>query len=99
MASISTQQGLAKEIRNAVNLPPIPWTERYFSLLWGVMGVLGCVRLGQIGAATGLLDPLFVSSPVEVIRTALGLIPSKEFGVPFVLTAECLVVGLLISVI
>jgi ABC-type nitrate/sulfonate/bicarbonate transport system permease component len=99
MTSISTQQDLSTEIRNAVILPPIPWTERYFSLLWGVIGVLGCLLLWQIGAATGLLDPLFVSSPVEVMRTALSLIPSKEFGVHFVSTAQCLFLGLLIAVI
>lgn len=99
MASISGPQELSKDIGNSVILPPIPWTERYFSLLYGTAGILGCLLLWQIGATTGLLDPLFVSSPIEVLRTAITLIPSREFGVHFVSTAECLFIGLFIALI
>jgi ABC-type nitrate/sulfonate/bicarbonate transport system permease component len=97
MASLSTQQSLSKEIANYVTLPPIPWTERYFSLLYGAIGIFGCLLLWQIGTTAGLLDPLFVSSPVEVTRTALKLIPSRDFGAHFISTAQCLFLGLLIA--
>jgi ABC-type nitrate/sulfonate/bicarbonate transport system permease component len=99
MASMSTHEGLSGQIGDTVVLPPISWTERYFRIICGVTGIAGCLLLWQVGAATGLLDPLFVSSPVEVMRTAVILIPSKDFGVHFVSTVQCLFLGLLIALI
>jgi NitT/TauT family transport system permease protein len=53
----------------------------------------------QIGAATGLLDPLFASSPLEVVRAAFTLIPSRDFSAHFLSTAQCLFLGLLIALV
>jgi len=97
MSSISTKQGLAKEVGALSALPPIRWTERYFRLLWGSIGVFGFLLLWQAGVVAGLLDPLFTSTPVEVLLTAFRLVPSRDFGVHFVSTAQSLFLGLLIA--
>ena len=99
MSSISTEQGLAKEVGALAALPPIRWTERYFRLLWGSIGVFGFLLLWQAGVLAGLLDPLFVSTPVEVLRTALRLVPSRDFGAHLVSTAQSLFLGLLIALV
>lgn len=87
------------EGENFPNLPPIHWTERYFRLVWGTVGIIGCLLLWQLGSSTGLLDPLFVSSPLEVLRTALRLLPSPEFLGHLWITAQCLFLGLCIALI
>jgi NitT/TauT family transport system permease protein len=78
-------------------LPPIRWTQRYFRLLWGATGIFGCLILWQIGVSTGLLDKLFVSTPMDVLITAIHLLPSSEFGIHLTSTAQCLLAGLLIA--
>ncbi|HWH79213.1 MAG TPA: hypothetical protein VNT76_17650, partial [Candidatus Binatus sp.] len=78
---------------------PLPWTERYFRLLWGAVGIIGCLIVWQIGSSTGLLDPLFVSSPIEVLRTALRILPTTEFMVHLASTAQSLFLGLFIALI
>jgi len=82
------------QTRPIASLPPVPWTERYFRLLWGSVGIAGCLVVWQLGSATGALDPLFVSSPLEVVRTALRLLPSPEFLGHLSVTAQCLFLGL-----
>jgi ABC-type nitrate/sulfonate/bicarbonate transport system permease component len=99
MTSITDQSGLSKQIDSSLMLPSVSWTERYATLLYGAAGILGCLLLWQIGAAIGFLDPLFVSSPIEVTRTAITLIPSKDFGVHLISTAQCLFLGLLIALL
>ena len=76
MSSISTKQALPKATAVFPTLPPIHWTERYFRLLWGSVGIVGCLLLWQIGSSLKLWDPLFVSSPLEVLGAAVTLIPS-----------------------
>jgi ABC-type nitrate/sulfonate/bicarbonate transport system permease component len=76
------------------NLPPVRWTERYFRLLWGTVGIVACLLVWQLGSSTGILDPLFVSSPLEVLRTALRLVPSPEFLAHLSITSQCLFLGL-----
>ena len=78
---------------------PLPWTERYFRLLWGAVGIIGCLIVWQIGSSTGMLDPLFVSSPIEVLRTALRILPTTEFMVHLASTAQSLFLGLFIALI
>jgi ABC-type nitrate/sulfonate/bicarbonate transport system permease component len=97
MSSISTEEVLQKEAAVHLMLPPLSWTERYFRLLWGTLGVVGCLLLWQIGSSSRILDPLFVSSPLEVLRTSLTLIPSKEFLGHLATTAQCLFVGLFLA--
>src|SRR5581483_6154434 len=77
-----------------LDLPPVHWTERYFRLLWGTVGIVGCLVAWQLGSSTGVLDPLFVSSPLEVMRTASRLLPSPEFLGHLSVTAQCLFLGL-----
>jgi ABC-type nitrate/sulfonate/bicarbonate transport system permease component len=80
-------------------LPPIRWTERYFRVLWGLVGILGFLAIWQLGVATGLLDRLFVSTPIDVLTTALRLLPSRDFGVHLASTAQCLFLGLFIAIL
>jgi ABC-type nitrate/sulfonate/bicarbonate transport system permease component len=100
MESITTQDkvGGDKTLGEQVILPPIRWTERYFRLLCGAVGILGILFTWQAGVLTGLLDPLFVSSPLEVLRTAFRLLPSKDFGVHLLSTTQSLFLGLFIAV-
>lgn len=99
MTSLTDRHMSSESSANGIILPPVPWTERYFRLLWGTLGVLGCLLLWQIGSSTGLLDPLFASSPLEVFRTALRILPSAEFMGHLVSTAQSLFLGLLIALL
>src|SRR5215470_13922446 len=86
----------------AVSLPallPIRWTERYFRVLWGLVGILGFLAIWQLGVITGLLDRLFVSTPIDVLTTAFRLLPSRDFGVHLASTAQCLFLGLFIALL
>jgi len=80
-------------------LPPEPWSERYFRLVWGTVGIFGCLLLWQLGSSSGVLDPLFVSSPLEVLRTATKLLPSAEFLGHVNSTIQSLFVGLALALI
>ena len=97
MASVANEEALQKEAALYLALPPLSWAERNFRLLWGTLGVVACLGLWQIGSALRMIDPLFVSSPLEVFRTALTLIPSKEFLGHLTSTAQCLFIGLFIA--
>jgi NitT/TauT family transport system permease protein len=97
MTSISSEPAMERSLPVIPALPPIRWTQRYFRLLWGTVGILACLLLWQIGVATGLLDKLFVSTPMDVLITAIRLLPSSEFGVHLSSTAQCLIAGLLIA--
>jgi NitT/TauT family transport system permease protein len=94
--SETTPTSFAKPIPT---LPPVPWSERYFRLLWGSVGIVGCLLLWQLGTSTGVLDSLFVSSPLEVLRTAIRILPSAEFIGHLVSTAQSLFLGLFIAVV
>jgi ABC-type nitrate/sulfonate/bicarbonate transport system permease component len=96
MSSISTEERLENEAAY-LTLPPVTWTERYFRVLWGTVGILGCLLLWQIGSTTRLLDPLFVSSPLNVLSTAIDLVPSQEFLGHVAITAQCLFTGLFLA--
>ncbi len=85
--------------KSFLSLPPSPWTERYFRLIWGSVGIVGCLLVWQLGSSAGLFDPLFVSSPLEVARTAVTLLPSPEFLAHVVTTAQCLFLGLFSALI
>ena len=82
-----------------VTLPPVPWSERYFRFLWGAVGIVGCLLVWQLGSWAGIFDPLFVSSPLEVLRTAFVLLPSPEFLVHLLTTAQCLFIGLVLAIV
>jgi NitT/TauT family transport system permease protein len=99
MASTTTEQALPANAQPVPALPPVPWTERYFRLLWGSIGIGGGLLLWQLGSAAGLLDPLFVSSPVEVFRAAVRLIPSPEFIGHLVSTSQSLFLGLFLALV
>jgi NitT/TauT family transport system permease protein len=98
--SINSELGLSTSgTAKAVTLPPVPWSERYFRLLWGTVGIIGCLLVWQLGSSTGIFDPLFVSSPLEVLRTAFVLLPSPEFLGHLLTTAQCLFSGLSIAIV
>jgi NitT/TauT family transport system permease protein len=97
MSSISSNQALPKAPNILPTLPPLHWTERYFRLIWGSLGIVGCLLLWQIGSSLQLWDPLFVSSPLEVLRAAFKIIPSKEFMGHVLTTVQCLLLGLFIA--
>jgi NitT/TauT family transport system permease protein len=99
MATSFGEQASTIEPKTFPHLPPVHWTERYFRLVWGTVGIVGCLLLWQLGSSTGLLDPLFVSSPLEVLRTALRLLPSPEFLGHLWITAQCLFLGLFSALI
>ena len=99
MASSSIERALPHEAKVYPMLPPLPWTERYFRLLWGTMGIAGCLLLWQLGSSLDILDPLFVSSPLEVFRTGLQILPSAEFAAHLATTAQCLFMGLSIALL
>lgn len=99
MATIVTKPPIATSAKPLPTLPPAPWTERYFRLLWGTVGILGGLLLWQSGSSIGLFDPLFVSSPVEVMRTALKVLPSAEFLGHVISTAQSLFLGLFLALI
>lgn len=97
MTTISTNQPLAQGTGVLPMLPPIHWSERYFRLIWGSLGIAGCLVFWQLGSSLQLWDPLFVSSPVEVVRAALKIIPSKEFLGHVSATVQCLFLGLFLA--
>ena len=99
MSSISSEQLLSKAASLVPTLPPISWTERYFRLIWGSVGILGCLLLWQIGSSLKLWDPLFVSSPLEVVRAAFIIVPSREFMQHVLTTVQCLLLGLFIALL
>lgn len=45
----------------------------------GAVGIVACLLLWQLGSSTGVFDPLSVSSPPEVLPTAVRLLPSPAF--------------------
>ena len=91
------ERASAIEAKTFPNLPSVHWTERYFRLVWGAVGIVGCLLLWQLGSSTGVFDPLFVSSPLEVLRTAVRLLPSPEFLGHLSITSQCLFLGLSIA--
>ncbi len=99
MSAISGERTSAPQAQTFPNLPAVHWTERYFRLVWGTIGIVGCLVLWQLGSSTGILDPLFVSSPLEVLRTAFRILPSSEFLGHLLTTAQCLFLGLFIALI
>lgn len=99
MSSNIDHLALANSAKPIPTVPPVAWTERYFRLLWGTVGIIGCLIAWQIGSSAGLLDPLFVSSPVEVLRTAIRIIPSAEFIGHVSNTAQTLFMGLIIAIL
>ena len=99
MATDSLREFFTPDAAKTVTLPPVPWTERHFRLLWGTVGVVGCLLLWQLGSSTGIFDPLFVSSPLEVLRTAWVILPSPEFLAHLLTTAQCLFTGLFIALV
>lgn len=99
MSSSIDQAALTNSAKPIPMVAPVAWTERYFRLLWGTIGITGCLIAWQIGSLTGLLDPLFVSSPLEVLRTAIRIIPSTEFIGHVSNTAQSLFMGLFIALI
>jgi len=99
MSSMSSEPIVSNPVVTVPALPPIPWTERYFRLLWGIVGIVGFLFIWQLGVVSGLLDRLFVSSPIDVIITAFRLLPSRDFAVHLISTAQCLFGGLLIAVV
>ena len=94
---IEKESARQREIGAAVALPPIPWVARYRRIFWGSLGIIGVLLCWQIGATVGVLDPLFVSTPVAIFFTALQLVPSSEFALHFVSTTEVLFLGLAIA--
>ncbi|HEY1232632.1 MAG TPA: ABC transporter permease [Candidatus Binatia bacterium] len=94
MSTNFADQSSAVELGNLPSLPPVHWTERYFRLVWGTVGIVGCLLFWQLGSSIGVFDPLFVSSPAEVGGTAMKLLPSPEFLGHVSTTAQCLFVGL-----
>ena len=94
MSTNFAEQSSAAELGNLPSLPPVYWTERYFRLVWGTVGIVGCLLFWQLGSSIGIFDPLFVSSPAEVAGTAMKLLPSPEFLGHVSTTAQCLFVGL-----
>ncbi len=99
MSSISPEQAAEKPFGTVPALPPIRWTERYFRLLWGVAGISSFLIIWQLGVVSGLLDRLFVSTPIDVLITAVRLLPSRDFDVHLVSTAQCLFLGLFIALL
>lgn len=94
MSTNFAEQSSAVELGDFPSLPPAHWTERYFRLVWGTVGIAGCLLFWQLGSSIGVFDPLFVSSPAEVARTAMKLLPSPEFLGHLLVTSECLFAGL-----
>jgi ABC-type nitrate/sulfonate/bicarbonate transport system permease component len=99
MSAISGERTSVPEAQTFPNLPAVHWTERYFRLVWGTIGIVGCLLLWQLGSSMGILDPLFVSSPLEVLRTAFRILPSPEFIGHLLVTAQCLFLGLFIALV
>lgn len=99
MSSNILESALGSSAKAIPTLPPVPWTERYFRLLWGTVGIGGGLLLWQIGTSTGVLDSLFVSSPLEVLKTALVILPSGEFLGHVSNTAQSLFLGLFLALI
>ncbi len=99
MSANLAQQSSTIELRSIPTLPPVHWTERYFRLVWGSVGIVGCLFCWQLGSSIGVFDPLFVSSPAEVARTAVKLLPSPEFLGHLLITTECLFLGLFSAVV
>src|SRR4029078_8266223 len=94
MSANLAQQSSTIELTSIPTLSPMHWTERYFRLVWGSVGIVGCLFCWEIGSSVGVIEPLFVSSPCEVSRTALKLLPSPEFLGDLLVTSECLLLGL-----
>jgi NitT/TauT family transport system permease protein len=99
MSSTIDNAALANSAKPIPTVAPVAWTERYFRLLWGTVGITGCLIAWQFGSSAGLLDPLFVSSPAAVLRTAIRIIPSAEFIGHVSNTAQTLFMGLVIAMI
>jgi ABC-type nitrate/sulfonate/bicarbonate transport system permease component len=99
MSTSFSEQALPHNTKAYPTLPPVHWTERYFRLLWGTLGITGCILLWQIGSSLRVLDPLFVSSPLEVLDSAFHILPSSEFLTHLATTAQCLFSGLSIALV
>jgi ABC-type nitrate/sulfonate/bicarbonate transport system permease component len=99
MSTVASKPALSQIAKPIPTLPPVPWTERHFRLLWGTVGIVGCLVLWQIGTSTGMLDTLFVSSPLQVLKTALVVLPSSEFIGHVSSTAQSLFLGLFLALI
>ena len=94
MTSSSHAQQFTSKTDIALAVSTVHWTERYFRILWGTVGIGGCLLLWQIGSSLQIFDPLFVSSPLDVLRTGIAIVPSAEFINHLLATAQCLFTGL-----
>ncbi len=86
-----------REVPPTIVLPPPTWMEHYGRFFWGTLGILAILLFWQAAAFIRLVDPLFVSSPVAILKAAVQLIPSREFAQNFLSTAESLFLGLAIA--
>ena len=99
METIVSRPPISSIAKPLPTLPPVSWTERYFRLLWGTVGIVGCLLLWQLGSSTGVFDSLFVSSPLEVLRAAIRIVPTAEFIGHVLVTVQCLFLGLCLALV
>lgn len=59
-------------------VPPLPLWQRYQTLLLGMASVAAFFLIWEAVAASGRIDPLFVSSPSRIARAASGLVRSGD---------------------
>ena len=67
--SVSSEHALGQTTGRTVSLQrTIPWTERYFRLLWGAVGIVGFILVWQLAVVSGFVDRLFVSDNLRCSR-------------------------------
>lgn len=59
-------------------VPRLPFWDRYQNFFLGLVSVVAFLVVWELVAATGRIDPLFISSPSRVVRAGSGLFASGE---------------------
>lgn len=96
MATTTRERGKGLANRRIVDRPNLSRAER---TTLGVAGVAGFLILWQVAATTGLVNPLFTSSPIAIIQSAVELIADGTLPAAIVSSAGVFGLGFAISLV
>ena len=85
MPASSGQRASAIETKSFPNLPPVHWTERYFRLVWGAVGIVGVVVAEFFMSSKGL--GYFINlkaNALEIAPAFVAIVLLALFGIALV---------------
>ena len=99
MAQAREKQPPLLDARLAELPNPLRWYYANERAIWGLLSFFGFFVLWEIGAAVGLVDLFFFSSPSRILATALREVQNPRLWSDFQVSGTELLVGYLLAVV